>query len=57
MLADEMVTVFRDLKVSREPLAALLLFQEAARQETATADLTREVAASLARARPRGAAS
>ena len=53
-LADEMVTVFRDLKVSREPLAALLL-QEAARRETATADLAREVAASLVRARPRGA--
>lgn len=50
-LADEMVTVFRDLDVAREPLAALLLFQEAARQETATAELAREVAASLARAR------
>jgi tetratricopeptide (TPR) repeat protein len=50
-LADEMVTVFRDLEVSREPLAALLLFQEAARRETATVDLAREVAASLTRAR------
>jgi tetratricopeptide (TPR) repeat protein len=50
-LADEMVTVFRDLEVAREPMAALLLFQEAARQETATAELTREVAASLTRAR------
>jgi hypothetical protein len=32
-------------------MAALLLFQEAARQETATAELAREVAASLTRAR------
>ena len=53
-LADEMVTVFRDQAVAREPLAALLLFQEAARQETATADLAREIAASLARSRERG---
>jgi tetratricopeptide (TPR) repeat protein len=50
-LADEMVTVFRDHDVPREGLAALLLFQEAARRETATADLAREVAASLTRAR------
>jgi tetratricopeptide (TPR) repeat protein len=54
-LADEMVTVFRALDVAREPMAAVLLFQEAARQETATAELAREVAASLARTRPRGA--
>jgi tetratricopeptide (TPR) repeat protein len=50
-LADEMVTVFRDHDVAREALAALLLFQEAARQETATGDLAREVAASLIKAR------
>jgi len=50
-LADEMVTVFRNLNVAREPMAALLLFQEAARQETATAGLARNVAASLTRAR------
>jgi tetratricopeptide (TPR) repeat protein len=56
-LADELVIVFRDLEVAREPLAALLLFQEAARQETATADLAREVAASLTRSRPQGATS
>jgi tetratricopeptide (TPR) repeat protein len=49
-LADEMVTVFREHDVSREALAALLLFQEAARRETATADLARRVAASLASA-------
>jgi tetratricopeptide (TPR) repeat protein len=50
-LAEEMVTVFRELGVAREPLAALLLFQEAARCETATVELVREVAASLSRAR------
>ncbi len=50
-LADEMVTVFRDLDLPREALAALLVFQETARRETATADLAREVAATLARAR------
>jgi tetratricopeptide (TPR) repeat protein len=47
-LADEMVTVFREHNVSREALAALLLFQEAARRDTATAELAREVAATLA---------
>ena len=52
-LADEMVTVFRNLEVSREPMAAVLLFQEAAHRETATAELAREVAASLTRARRR----
>lgn len=56
-LADEMVTVFQTLDVAREPLAAVLLFQEAARQETATAELAREVAASLTRARPQRATS
>lgn len=50
-LVDEMVTVFHDHDVPREALAALLLFQEAARRETATADLAREVAASLTRSR------
>jgi tetratricopeptide (TPR) repeat protein len=48
-LADEMVTVFRTHNVSREALAALLLFQEAARRETATADLARDIAASVIR--------
>jgi tetratricopeptide (TPR) repeat protein len=48
-LVDEMVTVFRDHDVPREALAALLLFQEAARRETATTDLAREVAASLSK--------
>lgn len=50
-LAEEMVSVFHEHDVSREALAALLLFQEAARRETATAELAREVAASLGRAR------
>jgi tetratricopeptide (TPR) repeat protein len=48
-LADEMVTVFREHNVSREALAALLLFQEAARRAAATAEMAREVAASLLR--------
>jgi tetratricopeptide (TPR) repeat protein len=46
-LADDMVTVFRDHNIPREALAALLLFQEAARRETATAALARETAATL----------
>ena len=50
VLADEMVAVFRAHNVSREALAAVLLFQEAAQRETATAELAREVAASLTRA-------
>jgi hypothetical protein len=50
-LADEMVTVFLDLEVSREPMAAVLLFQEAARRDAVTAELAREVAASINRAR------
>jgi tetratricopeptide (TPR) repeat protein len=50
-LADEMVTVFRDHNVPREAFAAVLLFQEAARRDAATADLAREVAAALTRAR------
>jgi tetratricopeptide (TPR) repeat protein len=49
-LADEMVSVFREYNVPRETLAAFLLFQEAAHLETATAELAREVAASLIRA-------
>lgn len=50
-LADDMVTVFRAHNVSREALAAVLLFQEAARRETATTTFARETAASLSRAR------
>jgi len=36
-LADEMVIVFRTQDISKKSLAALLLFQEAARRETALA--------------------
>jgi hypothetical protein len=48
-LADEMVTVFSALEVAREPMAALLLFQEAAHRDAATAELARKVAATLSR--------
>jgi tetratricopeptide (TPR) repeat protein len=51
ILADEMVAVFRDHNVPREALAAALLFQEAAHRDAATAELAREVAASITRAR------
>jgi tetratricopeptide (TPR) repeat protein len=50
-LADEMVAVFRAHNVPREALVAVLLFQEAAHREAATAELAREVAASITRAR------
>jgi tetratricopeptide (TPR) repeat protein len=50
-LADDMVTVFRHHDIAREALAALLLFQESARRETATAALARETATVLTRAR------
>lgn len=51
VLADEMVAVFRTHNVPREALAAVLLFQESAHRDAATAELAREVAASLTRAR------
>ncbi len=54
-LAEEMLAVFRRLEVSREPMAAVLLFHEAAVQEIATAELAREIAAALGRARGGGA--
>lgn len=50
-LAEEMVTVFRNLDISREALAALLLFQESARRETATTALARDLATALTRTR------
>jgi tetratricopeptide (TPR) repeat protein len=50
-LADDMVAVFRRYDIAREALAALLLFQEAARRETATAALARETATALTRSR------
>ncbi|MES1211027.1 MAG: hypothetical protein ABUL63_01705, partial [Acidobacteriota bacterium] len=48
-LAEEMLAVFQGLEVSREPMAAVLLFHEAAVQEIATAELAREIAAALSR--------
>jgi tetratricopeptide (TPR) repeat protein len=51
VLADEMVAVFRSHNVPREARAAVLLFQEAAHREAATAEFAREVAESLTRAR------
>ncbi len=51
LLADQMVAVFRDHNIPREALAAVLLFQEAAHREAVTAELAREVAATLTRAR------
>ncbi|HEX3525490.1 MAG TPA: hypothetical protein VH988_00355 [Thermoanaerobaculia bacterium] len=50
-LADDMVTVFRHHDIAREAFAALLLFQEAARRETATAVLARETVTALTRSR------
>jgi hypothetical protein len=50
-LAGEIVEIFRTRDVHREALAALTVFQSAALLETATAELAREVAASLTRAR------
>jgi tetratricopeptide (TPR) repeat protein len=50
-LAEEMIPIFQAADVHREALAALLLFQEAARQEELTLKLAREVAAYLKAAR------
>ncbi|HYQ84462.1 MAG TPA: hypothetical protein VEP28_10735, partial [Rubrobacter sp.] len=41
ILAEEMIQVFRSLGVQREPLAALLLFQEAVQRQQATIELVR----------------
>jgi transcriptional regulator with XRE-family HTH domain len=49
-LAEEMLGIFRALGVEREPLAALKLFWEAARQETATAERARRLVRFLYRA-------
>jgi len=50
-LARDMVTIFRAQSVSREALAAVLIFRRAAVKERATAELAREVAGFLGRAR------
>lgn len=52
-LADELVGLFRARRVHREAMAALMIFQQAAQVETATASLTRDVAAALERERRR----
>ena len=50
-LAAEMVAVFKRLAIYREALAAVLLFQRAAEQEAATAELGRHLLRFLERAR------
>ncbi|HSS78789.1 MAG TPA: tetratricopeptide repeat protein [Thermoanaerobaculia bacterium] len=50
ILAEEMLTIFRAQQVEREALAALRLFCDAAKQETATVELTRRVVKFLERA-------
>ncbi|HZF11791.1 MAG TPA: hypothetical protein VFE33_23640 [Thermoanaerobaculia bacterium] len=50
-LAEEMIPIFQAADVHREALAALLLFQEAARHETLTVKLARDVARYLKAAR------
>jgi tetratricopeptide (TPR) repeat protein len=50
-LAREMVTIFRAQSVPREALAAVLIFRRAAVKARATAELAREVAEFLGRAR------
>lgn len=49
-IADEMAVIFRSQQVSREALAALRVFCEAARRENATAEQARQVARLLKRA-------
>ncbi|HEV7505335.1 MAG TPA: helix-turn-helix transcriptional regulator [Thermoanaerobaculia bacterium] len=49
-LAEEMLRIFRVQKVEREALAALQIFCDAARQETATVELTRRIVKFLYRA-------
>jgi hypothetical protein len=50
-LADEMLPIFRAQDIHREALAALVVFQQAARMENVTLELAREIAAYLDRAR------
>lgn len=50
-IAEEMIPLFQAQDVHREALAALALFQEAARQDRLTVETTLEVAAYLRRAR------
>jgi tetratricopeptide (TPR) repeat protein len=50
-LAEEMLRIFQTQQVERETLAALQVFCNAARQETATVELTRRIVRFLHRAR------
>ncbi len=50
-LTEEMAEIFRARDVHRETLAALAVFQAAAALDVATADLARDLAAYLTRAR------
>jgi len=50
-LAKEMLPIFRSQEVHREALAALVLFQEAIREESITTAFVRELAAYLDEAR------
>jgi tetratricopeptide (TPR) repeat protein len=50
-LAEEMVALFEARDVHREALAALVLFQEAARREEVTAAMVRELAGQIQEAR------
>ena len=50
-LAEEMIQLFRSLGVQREPLTALLLFQEAAHRQQATSAFVRRLARYLEDAR------
>jgi tetratricopeptide (TPR) repeat protein len=54
-LAEEMAALFGAQEVHREALAAVLLFQEAARREEVTAGMVRELAGRLETARRGGA--
>lgn len=51
LLAEEMLPIFRSREVHREATAALLVFQNAARAETATLQLVRDVSRFLHQAR------
>lgn len=55
-LADEMMRLFASYRIHRESMAALLIFQQAARLERATVAMAREAYASLERSRDRAAA-
>lgn len=50
-LAEEMVPIFMAQDIHREAAAALLLFQEAARQETVTLSMLKEIVAYMGRVR------